>query len=322
VDNRHTFVGLRWRETQPSRYFRTYIIGLETSNDFSYSWVKRTSAIEGMWNFTLPNFWRVNTDVGYVTRAFSDRLTRGGPVMATPARWGGSFEVQNRSGSRYGFGLEAGSERSEDGSWQTNVELDLGARVGDRLDLSFNPELARVRSMRQYVATVPAASNATYDNRYVFSAVDQSEISAQLRANYTFTPNLTLETYAEPFVSSGRFHTFGELVAPRSSRLRVYGADPADFTSIDRNPDGSYTVTDYTESFVIENEDFNVRSFRSNAVLRWEWRPGSTLFLVWQQDREADKRRGTARAEDLFDTLGAPGNNFLAIKLTYWTSLR
>src|SRR6185503_12880743 len=160
-------------------------------------------------------------------------------------------------------------------------------------------------SMRQYVTTVPTATtNATYDNRYVFAGVDRSEISSRMRVNYTFTPNLTLETYAEPFVSSGTFHTFGELVAPRSSRLRVYGADPADFTSIDRNPDRSYTITDYTESFVIPDQDFNIRSFRSNMVLRWEWRPGSTLYLVWQQNREADKARGTARPGDLFDTLG------------------
>jgi hypothetical protein len=320
VDNRFLDASLRWRENQPSTRYRAYEIGAGIDHDWSYGWLRRGRSAEIFGNITLPNFWRMFANYGMSGRSFSDRLTRGGPVMATPAGWNASVELLNREGSRYEFGVDAGTERSEDGSWESNVELELGMRLGDRWDLTIDPEFGRARSMRQFITTLPVASNATYNNRYIFAAVDQSEISAQLRVSYTFTPNLTLETYAEPFVSSGRFHTFGELRAPRSSELLVYGTEPG--STIVRNDDGSHTVTDPQDTFDIDNEDFNVRSFRSNAVLRWEWRPGSTLFLVWQQNREADRLFGTARPGDLFNTLGAPGENFLAVKLTYWTALR
>jgi hypothetical protein len=80
-------------------------------------------------------------------------------------------------------------------------------------------------------------------------------------------------------------------------------------------------VTDGASTFGLGNEDFNVRSFRSNMVLRWEWRRGSTMYLVWQQNREADLLTGNAQPGDLVNTLDAPGSNFLALKVTYWTGL-
>jgi hypothetical protein len=137
--------------------------------------------------------------------------------------------------------------------------------------------------------------------------------------NYTFTPNLTLETYAEPFASSGRFHTFGELLAPRSRDLLEYGTNG---TTIERNSDGSHTVIANGDTLAIDNEDFNVRSLRSNVVLRWEWRPGSSLFLVWQQDQEADRPFRRVRPGDLWDALSTSGDSFFAVKVSYWLPLR
>ena len=162
-------------------------------------------------------------------------------------------------------------------------------------------------------------SAATYGGRYVFSVLDYSELAARLRVNYALGPDLTLETYAEPFVSTGDYHGFGELAAARTHDLRAYGSDG---TTIQREADGDYLVTDGGDSFTIRDPDFNVRSFRSNVVLRWEWRPGSTLFLVWQQDRSGQGRPGRmARPGDLWRTLDSSGNNFFAIKATYWLPL-
>jgi hypothetical protein len=320
VDNRFLFTGLRWVENQPARGYRNYEIGLSAENGWSYDWLRRNRSAEIFGNITLPNFWEASIGHWRSVASLSDRLTRGGPVMGTPAAWGAFFDIENSDGARTQWAFEIGGDRSEDGSWESGVEAELSFRPGDRWEVSLVPEYGRARDMRQYLMTVPVASSPTYNNRYVFGAVDQSEVSAQLRLNYTFTPNLTLETYAEPFASSGRFHTFGQLSAPRARSLDLYGAAPG--STVTRNPDGSHDVTDAQGSFTIDNEDFNVRSFRSNAVLRWEWRAGSTLFLVWQQNREADRAFGVARPGDLFDTLNAPGENFLAIKLTYWTALR
>ena len=148
--------------------------------------------------------------------------------------------------------------------------------------------------------------------------VDRTTLSAQFRFNYTLKPDVTLDVYAEPFAASGRYRGYGELAASHSRDLRLYGTDG---TTITRLADGSYSVTDGAATFALSNRDFNVRSFRSNVVLRWEWRPGSTLFVVWQQNRASSVAQGDhVGINDLFGSLSAPGDNIFALKTTIWLS--
>ena len=138
--------------------------------------------------------------------------------------------------------------------------------------------------------------------------------------------------YAEPFAASGSYSDIGELAAPRTSDLRIYGRDG---TTAVPTADG-LLVTDSRNgaTFAVSRPDFNALSFRSNLVVRWEWRPGSTLFLVWQQNRSAfcsvtsladcDGRTPGRLVGPgaLANTLDATGDNFLAIKATYWLAIR
>ena len=124
--------------------------------------------------------------------------------------------------------------------------------------------------------------------------------------------------YAEPFAASGRYVRFGELLEPRGPELRYYGTDG---TTIEPLADGKQLVTDGSSTFELRNYDFNVRSFRSNVVLRWEWRPGSNLFVVWQQNRASRVAEGqNVGLGDLLGSLSAAGDNIFAIKMTFWTS--
>jgi hypothetical protein len=319
VDTRTFNTRVRWRETQPSRWYRRYEVSLGTNYDWNFDWMRRRNDNQIAFSSTLPNFWRVNSDVTYSQRALSDRLTRGGPIMGTPARTRWGVELQNRSGARTGWGVDLNGGRDEDGGWEENLEMSFSLRPGDRWEMSFDPQWSRGTDTRQFVTTEGNGRPETFGTRYIFAHVDLSELSGQFRLNYTFTPDLTLETYLEPFAASGRFHGFGELLAPRRRELLVYGTNG---TTIVRNPDGTHTVTDGSETFDIDNEDFNERSFRSNAVLRWEWRLGSTLYLVWQQNRSAQLPFAPARPGHLFDAFHARGENVLAIKVSYWTALR
>jgi hypothetical protein len=319
VDNVFFNTTVRWRETQPSRFYRRWDVGVRNNNTWNFDWMSRGSNNEVFFNTTLPNFWRLSTSVGYLPRAYSDRLTRGGPEMGTPSAMGWGAELQSRSGARNGWGVDIGGGSTEIGGWEQRVEINTSVRPGDRWELSFDPEWSRERDTRQFITTETGGSAATFGTRYIFGTVDLNEIRASVRLNYTFTPNLTLETFAEPFAASGRFFGFGQLLARRSHDLLVYGTNG---TTIVRNTDGSYTVDDGPQSFDIDDEDFHERSFRSNAVVRWEWRPGSTLYLVWQQNRGADLPFSPARPRNLFDALEPRGENFLAIKVSYWTALR
>jgi hypothetical protein len=171
---------------------------------------------------------------------------------------------------------------------------------------------------KQYLSTLDGGRPENYGKRYVFGVVDRTTVSTQFRISYTFKPDVTLDVYAEPFAASGAYTGFGEMIRPREMNLRMYGTDG---TTIVRQPDGSYTVTDGASSFTINNPDFNTRSYRSNVVLRWEWRPGSTFFVVWQQNRAGASNSGAqVGVDDLFDSWSIPGDNILLLKSTIWLS--
>src|SRR5262249_15025309 len=132
------------------------------------------------------------------------------------------------------------------------------------------------------------------------------------------------EGYAEPFVSTGRYDQFGELVAARDNRLLVYGTQGTTFS---RDESDVITVVDGADTLVIApgdfyRGDFRTLSFRSNLVLRWEWRAGSTLFVIWQNNRgQTDPSHELARVSNLWDSVVAPGDQFVAVKVTYWLPL-
>ncbi len=144
-------------------------------------------------------------------------------------------------------------------------------------------------------------------------------MSLATRVNVTFTPAVTLELYARPFLGSGSFGRPKELAAPRQFDFIDYGTigvvrDTGDGLVID--PDGAGPAA----PFEIEKEQFTLRSLRGNAVLRWEWRRGSTLYLVWQQERE-DETTLTSNVR-LTRDLGALGRarprNVFMLKVSYW----
>jgi hypothetical protein len=172
--------------------------------------------------------------------------------------------------------------------------------------------------VRQYLTTLAGGPASTFGSRYVFGRVDRSTYSTQVRANYTFKPDMTLDFYAEPFAASGRYDSVGELSAARSRFLRLYGTGGTTLTPL---AGGGVHVTDGDAAFQLPNRDFNVLSFRSNLVLRWEWRLGSTLYLVWQQDRAADELVASrATISDMFSSLRARGDNYFVVKASFWLS--
>ena len=136
---------------------------------------------------------------------------------------------------------------------------------------------------------------------------------------------MTLELYAQPFFASGHFFDFNEYAAPRHSRLSVYGRDRGTISST-TNAGG--LVTEYTidpdgtgpaASFVLSNPDFTDRSLRGNAVFRWEYRPGSLLYVAWTQSRFIEDPFGDLRFTRERNALfGTKPDNIFLIKASYW----
>jgi len=129
-----------------------------------------------------------------------------------------------------------------------------------------------------------------------------------------------VETYAEPFAASGRYAAFGELPHAGARLLREYGTDG---TTVRRFGNDSIIVSDRDARFTLGARDFGALSFRSSTVLRWEWRPGSTAFLVWQQNRSGSSSPGQlVRPNRLWDAIGAKGDNIVALKVAWWLPMR
>jgi hypothetical protein len=198
-----------------------------------------------------------------------------------------------------------------------NVALDV--RTSPRWNLSFGPALTRIRQDAQYVTSVAdSLMTATAGRRYIFAGLDQTEVSLVTRLNYTFTPDLTFEMYLQPLVSNAAYGTPKEFLLPSGYAFGTYGGDYGTIAkggaayAIDPDADGP------ASPFTVTDPSFTTRSVRGNAVLRWEYRPGSTMYLVWQQERLnptliPDFRVGPA-LRSLFD---AASNHVLVLKWSY-----
>ncbi|MBA2626708.1 MAG: carbohydrate binding family 9 domain-containing protein [Gemmatimonadales bacterium] len=307
---------VRYRETTPSRFFHQWSTAAFLGRSWNFGGVHVATNWSLANNFTFRNYWNVFLGTTGSARALSDDLSRGGPLMGRPGGYGLDAQLSGNGGRPTTWRTAVNYSNDDAGGSSVSLNGGISARPAPQWRVSIDPGWRREVTSRQYVTARPDGPATTYGTRYVFAYVDRTTLSARMRINYAFTPDLSVELYAEPFAASGHFHDFGELPEPRSHSLRFYGTDG---TTVTAQPDGSQTVTADGQTFTLASRDFSVLSFRSNLVVRWEWLRGSTLFIVWQQDRSgpAAAERGVG-VRSLFDTFGADGRNFLAVKATYW----
>jgi hypothetical protein len=316
ADDRGINLQARYRQTVPGQRLRSWDVGASNFNEWDYGGVRQQTYMQLFTHQTWRNLWLTNLNVSYQPDALLDNLTRGGPLMGYRANWTIAGGVSTSAAKKTQWTLSPSYEGDRMGGWTASLATGVSIRPGNRFELSLNPSYSRWVDPRQFLAALPNGPAATYGTRYVFSYVDRSELVTTFRLNYALGPDLTLETYAQPFASSGRFYRIGELPAARSYAIREYGTDG---TTIQRFGTDSIVVTDGADHFGLPDRDFKVLSFRSNFVLRWEWRPGSTAFVVWQQSR-GDQIVSSSHVgpRSLFDALTANGDNVFAIKVNYW----
>jgi hypothetical protein len=271
---------------------------------------------------THLSYWQVDGSVWYEPTRTDDRFTRGGPLAERPsvARYIGIVrsDVRQPVTGSLEYNLVTDRAGSRNRAWDLSISL----RTSPRWNLSIGPRIQHVIQDAQYVTAIAdPAKTETFGTRYIFARLDQTEASLVTRLNYTFTPDLSFELYAQPLVSNGDYGTPRQFERPSAYEFKTYGED---IGTIAR--EGSRYVIDPdasgpAASFSVSDRSFTTRSLRGNAVLRWEYRPGSTLYVVWQQDRLNDDRMadfGTTRA---FGSLfGGDGrtNNVFAVKFSYW----
>jgi hypothetical protein len=315
--NSHLMFGHKW--TRPGRLFRSWRLNFAGFRSYNFGGDVTWTGLFLTGMYELRNFSTGRWFVAYNPKTLSDRRTRGGPLMVNQPGVEWEFNMDSDPNRRwvYGWGLHGNHyQRGWEESWTAwaSLEWKPGARVSVRLE----PQVERSRTTAQYVDTFddPLAS-ATYGHRYVFADLDQTTVSASVRLNWIFTPRLSLEMYAQPLLSSGRYTGFKGLARPRSYEFNGY-PDPGETSDQDRivvDPDGSGPVTGHE----IDDPNFSLASLRGNAVLRWEYFPGSTLFLVWTQTRSDTETVGSFRTGRALNRLwGADADNIFMVKISYW----
>ena len=168
-------------------------------------------------------------------------------------------------------------------------------------------------------------SLSMYGQHYVFGQLERNELGMDTRLNVTFSPVLTLELYMQPFISAGEYTSYNEFAATRTSRRLTYGVDMGTMVVTPDSAGGPSTITLDSDgpggdtTFTFTNPSFTVRSLRGNAVLRWEYRPGSTIFLVWTRSGATDVPRGQVDfGEDTRALFQGPSENIFMVKVNYW----
>lgn len=266
----------------------------------------------------LPNYWDITLGARHELAALSTDALRGGPALLLPPREAvsGTITSNARSTSQLTLTASAWWEPAT-ASRSSTIAPQLVVRASDRLRFTIGPSWTQTVYAWQFVDQAFAAPSPLD----ILARVRQETVSLTGRAIYAFSPSLTLELYAQPFVSAGRYDAFEAVADPRAPRVgdRVVRLTP-DQLQYDRQT-RRYTVVRGGNQALFDDPSFNAKSLNANAVLRWQFHPGSTLFVVWSQQRSIDGADGSFElSRDASQLFAAPASNTLLIKLSYLMS--
>lgn len=309
-------------QTVPWGPFRWWFLGVERQDVWDYGELKvdETTGLEG--RAELQNKWRLNGSLRW-HEPVDTRLLRGGPAMRLSPFLHWSLRGSTDPSSRFWGSLGLHGHAFADGP---SSRFDLSPGGGLRITNAFSVLLSYNYSRReddlQYVDTPETGAGP----RWVMGRIDQSTHNITLRLNVNLTPDLSIQYYGSPFVSSGRYVAFKkatDTLAPAyDDRFHLYGSDEIRFV-----PETNTYLVQEAEGgpgsrYSFDNPDFSFREFRSNLVLRWEYRPGSSLYVVWSQGRTSDSDLYEDSYGQNFDALWrSEARNVFLVKLQHWFSM-
>ncbi|MFH0989147.1 MAG: DUF5916 domain-containing protein [bacterium] len=292
--NGHLFVGYQWFDVD--RVFRYKAITAAAIQEYNFGGENIGRSFRLNFNTQFSNFWRAYCMAAYNVESVDDKRTRGGPlVKSLNSRYGFLTVMSDSRQSLYGSFTLQGT-RGESGGWYHLMNLSLYWKPLKTVVLSGGLEFMRNFNVAQYLFAYndPGAA-ATYGKRYIFGVLDQKQISSTIRVNCTFTPTLSLQVYLQPLISVGAYQSLRELGQPRTFLFTPYTLYPPD------------------------QFNFNYKSLRTNVVLRWEYVPGSTFYVVWTHSKLDYEKSGVFDpVHDVTTLFRDRPDNVIALKLTYW----
>ena len=303
-----------WQE--PKSFYRMMQLNFNESNNWttqgvSGSYLSATNANVN-WHAQLTNSWFVHSGLSYnnFLGVYDDRKARGGPAMFRHpyltgwAGFDGDPRMKAIPSVFFFFFQGAGDNKSH--GWGVDPEVAVIASSSLTLKLGLHYDLNQ--DYTQWLGNFTSVTATSY----TFASLHQSTMAATVRVDATFTPTLSLQFYAQPYISQGQYENWRTLQDPRAGD---YGTQFSPFVP-DTTTGALASVSDY---------NFNYQQLNVNTVLRWEYRRGSALFLVWTHGRtyydQNQQYSGFNPGTDVNNLFSVHPMNTFLIKGTYWISL-
>lgn len=318
--NQFTWAGYSIRK--PFSVFRSFSFNTNQWLDWDFGGTNLNRQFNGNFNAQLKNAWRFGAGLTRGLEWVSNTALRGGPSSRWPGYTSSWFWVNSDDRKRFYYGFGGNFLDADEGSHKRrNGWVYASFRPSNAVRLSMEPWFTRNRPEMQYIDT---STNGDAD-RFLFGRMDQKTFGLTLRLDYSITPNLTVQYYGAPFISSGEYRDFKRITDPHADQYRsrfheftegeITYSEEDEVYLVDENGDGS-------AEYSFDRPDFNFKDFNSNLVVRWEFQAGSTLYLVWSQARSQFVGRGEfSIRHDMNDLFDVHPHNVFLIKINKWFSL-
>lgn len=320
ADFRENETEVSFRQTEQWKIFRSNTITLAQENVWNYGGQAVENNLSASWSTMFINRFEASLSGEYGWNYIDSRILRGGPDLRLDPYVSASAQFNTDKGKRLMFNVEYEADLSTNGFNKSHtITPSLTWRIGNRIYFSGQFNYNKNIDHLQYVTTIPSLPISSKPE-YVMGKLDQQTYGLTLRLQMNVTPDISIQFYGSPYTSTGKYTQFkgaaNTLSRTYEDRFNEYR--PADIIYTN----DTYTVNKDGESFKFENPDFSFNEFRSNLVARWEYRPGSTLYLVWEHTMSNRDRYVISGWGDNIDRMfGLPATNVLMVKLNYWFSL-
>jgi len=308
-----------WRQTEPRGLFRNYTLTLSQMNSWNFGGIDTYNDLSAQFTSQFKNRWDLSIQETYVFSELATRLLRGGPAFRLSPYWKNSIVFNTDKSRRVLFSIKNTSLVSTDGvSRQNMIEPALSFRLGNHIFIKSEFEYARNTDDFMYVAQKQTGT----EWQYVLARIKQQTYNITLRLNYNITPDISLQYYGSPFISTGSYSNFKRVADAASSDLSSRTHTFTDSEIAYEGSSDTYIITEGPYTYSFGNPDFSFCEFRSDFVARWEYRPGSTIYLVWENSRNNRADVYYSSLSDNLDNLysAAPTNVFM-VKLSFWLGL-
>ena len=290
--NMHIVGGYNWFE--PTGWYRKANIWLMTSRNYDFDGRQLFEQYYATTYISFLNYWSINSWLQITPDGLDLHDTRGGPAIAYHGYKATYLSFSTDERKKFRLTGSMNYDFIDDGGYDRTFGLEFMYNPSPSVKLTLSTDLNKMLSHQQWVANIPDSSAAsTYYSSYVFSDLNQQMTSGTIRLDWGLTPRLSLQMYVQPYIAVGSYSNYKRLVEGGT-----YDFEPYDYQG--------------------PNPDFNFKSFKANVVLRWEYRPGSLIYLVWTHDRLNYDNPGVYDlGNDIRSLLDEDADNIFLLKLSY-----